>query len=75
LERVEEVELPKNLRTLHAVYTDGLTKISLFVLPSNLKPSLGASRISVVRKPLGKRVLLVVGSVDKSLLERIANSF
>lgn len=75
LERVEEVELPKNLRALHAVYSDGLTKISLFVLPSTMKPSLRASRVSIVQKPLGKRVLLVVGGIDKSLLERIANLF
>ncbi len=75
LERVEEVDLPKNLRTLHAVYSDGLTKISLFVLPSNLKPSLGSSRVSIVQKPLGKRALLVVGGIDKNLLELIANSF
>jgi len=75
LERVEEVALPKNSPALHAVYSDGLTKVSLFVLPSNLKPSLSAGRVSVVRKGLGKRVLLVVGGIDKSLLERIADSF
>ncbi len=75
LERIEEATLPKNLRTLHAVYSDGLTKISLFLLPSHRKFSLSESRASVIRKPMGKQVLLIVGNIDKSLLEGIAKSF
>lgn len=75
LERVEELVLPKKLSVLHAVYSDGLMRISLFVLPSDLKPSLGAPRVSVVRKLLGKRVLLLVGNIDENLLERIAGEF
>ncbi len=75
LERIEEVSLPRNLSALHAVYTDGLTRLSLFVLPSNFNPSLSPSRVSMVRKHLGRQVLLLVGSIDKSLLERIVSSF
>ncbi|MFN3420595.1 MAG: sigma-E factor regulatory protein RseB domain-containing protein [Armatimonadota bacterium] len=75
LERVEEVSLPRNLSALHAVYTDGLTRLSLFILPSNFSLSLSPSRVSMVRKRLGRQVLLLVGSIDKSLLERIVSSF
>jgi negative regulator of sigma E activity len=75
LERVEEVSLPRNLSALHAVYTDGLTRLSLFVLPSNFNPSLSPSRVSMVKKHLGRRILLAVGDIDKSLLERIVGSF
>ncbi|MFN4179380.1 MAG: sigma-E factor regulatory protein RseB domain-containing protein [Armatimonadota bacterium] len=75
LERVEEVSLPRKLSSLHAIYTDGLTRLSLFVLPSNFSPSLSPSRVSMVRKHLGRQVLLLVGSIDRSLLERIVSSF
>lgn len=75
LERIEEIMLPKDFPALHAVYTDGLTKISLFVLPKDIRLPLKASRVSVVKKPLGKQVLLVVGSIDKNLLDKIADKF
>lgn len=75
LERIEEVSLPKNLSALHAIYSDGLARLSLFVLPPNFNPSLSPSRVLMVRKRLGKQVLLIVGNIDRSLLERIANSF
>lgn len=75
LERVEEVSLLRNLSALHAVYTDGLTRLSLFILPANFNPSLSPSRVSMVRKHLGRWFLLLVGNIDKSLLEQIASSF
>ncbi|MCS7264248.1 MAG: hypothetical protein NZ805_05385 [Armatimonadetes bacterium] len=75
LEKIEELELPKDSSALHALYTDGLMRISLFALPSDIKPSLGSSRVAIVRKKMGEKFLLIMGNINKRLLERIANEF
>jgi len=75
LERVEEAALTKKRPTLHAIYTDGLIRVSLFVLPIGQDLPVTVSRLPVVRWRQKGRTFLLVGSLDKILLERLRQSF
>ena len=75
LERVEEAALAQKRPTLHAIYTDGLIRVSLFVLPKGQDFPVAVSRLPVARWKQKGRTFLLVGNLDKSLLERLQRSF
>jgi hypothetical protein len=75
LERIEETALTQKRPTLHAIYTDGLIRVSLFVLPIGQDFPVSVSRLPVVRWKQKGRTFLLVGNLDRSLLERLRRSF
>ncbi len=73
-ERVEEVPLLKKSPVLHAVYSDGLTRISLFILPKGQKIPSVSTRVKAFSGRINGRTFLLLGSVSERLLRQIATS-